>query len=179
MLILVLGIYVFYDHFWSSPEPAVPPTPMPEGLHPVVEERKNQLIHKAAASGIDVVITDGFRSAEEQNRLYEKGRTSGGNIVTYAKGGESYHNFGLALDFALRTPAGDILWDMNYDGNGNGQSDWMEVVQIAKSLGFEWGGDWPRFKDYPHLQMDFGLSIADLQAGKRPPNEPLVAESGD
>ncbi|MFP9170447.1 M15 family metallopeptidase, partial [Enterococcus faecalis] len=23
----------------------------------------------------------------------------------------------------------------------------------AKTLGFEWGGDWKRFKDYPHLEM--------------------------
>ncbi len=57
---------------------------------------------------------------------------------------------------------------MEYDGNNNGKSDWMEVVEIAKDLGFSWGGDFTRFKDYPHLQMDFGLSIRDLQRGKRP-----------
>ncbi len=42
---------------------------------------------------------------------------------------------------------------MEYDGNQNGKSDWLEVVEIAKTLGFEWGGDWKRFKDYPHLEM--------------------------
>jgi len=42
---------------------------------------------------------------------------------------------------------------MEYDGNNNNQSDWMEVVDIAKNLGFEWGGDWQGFKDYPHFQM--------------------------
>lgn len=55
---------------------------------------------------------------------------------------------------------------MEYDGNDNGKSDWMEVVSIAKDLGFEWGGDWSGFKDYPHLQMTFGLSLRELQQVK-------------
>lgn len=66
---------------------------------------------------------------------------------------ESYHNYGLAIDFALQKKDGSIIWDMEYDGNQNGKSDWLEVVEIAKTLGFEWGGDWKRFKDYPHLEM--------------------------
>ncbi|AZU60652.1 M15 family metallopeptidase [Neobacillus mesonae] len=152
--------------------------PLPANLHPVVEERSQKLIQQAAKKGIVIVITDGFRSAEEQNRLYEKGRTAGGNVVTYAKGGESYHNFGLAVDFALKTQSGNVIWDMQYDGNQNGKADWAEVVQMAKTLGFEWGGDWAQFKDYPHLQMDFGLTIAELQQGERPPGDSsLVADT--
>ncbi|MNY82762.1 Peptidoglycan L-alanyl-D-glutamate endopeptidase CwlK precursor [compost metagenome] len=60
---------------------------------------------------------------------------------------------------------------MTYDGNGNGESDWMEVVSIAKGLGFTWGGDWENFPDYPHLQMDFGYTIRQLKSGLRPPAE--------
>jgi peptidoglycan L-alanyl-D-glutamate endopeptidase CwlK len=71
------------------------------------------------------------------------------------------------VDFALRTKDRDVLWDMEYDGNRNGQSDWMEVVTIAKRLGFTWGGDWVDFPDYPHLQMDFGYSIRELKWGMR------------
>lgn len=123
------------------------------------------------------MITDGFRSVAEQNRLYEQGRTTKGNIVTNAKGGESYHNYGLAIDFALKTSSGNVIWDWQYDGNKNGKADWAEVVSIAKSLGFEWGGDWAQFKDYPHLQMDFGLTIADLQNGERPDESSLVADN--
>jgi peptidoglycan LD-endopeptidase CwlK len=142
--------------------------PLPTELHPLVKERSDQLVQQAAKIGIVVLITDGFRSIEEQNTIYEQGRTAEGNIVTNAKGGESYHNYGLAIDFALETPSGDVIWDRQYDRNQNGRSDWSEVVKIAKSLGFEWGGDWKDFKDYPHLQMDFGLTIADLQNGQRP-----------
>lgn len=152
-------------------------TSLPTELHPVINERSNQLIQQSAAKGIAIIITDGFRSAEDQDRLFEKGRTVAGNIVTHAKGGESYHNFGLAIDFAIKTPSEDVIWDMGYDGNMNGKPDWDEVVEMAKALGFEWGGDWPKFKDYPHLQMNFGLSIADLQNGKRPAHLSLTADT--
>nr|WP_042374996.1 M15 family metallopeptidase [Neobacillus jeddahensis] len=151
--------------------------PMPTGLHPIVEERSSQLVQKSADKGINVIITDGFRSSKDQDRLYQQGRTADGNIVTNAKGGESYHNFGLAIDFAIKTPSGDVIWDMQYDGNNNGRPDWNEVVAIAKTLGFKWGGDWKQFKDYPHLEMDFGLTIADLQQGERPPESTMTADA--
>lgn len=149
--------------------------PLPQELHPAVSNGKDTLIQQAADKGINIMVTDVFRSFEDQDRLYEKGRSSEGQIVTHAKGGESYHNFGLAIDFALLTGEGKAIWDTTYDGNGNGKSDWMEVVAIAKDLGFEWGGDWAQFKDYPHLEMRFGLTINELKRGKRPPDESLTA----
>ncbi|MBY0149266.1 M15 family metallopeptidase [Neobacillus niacini] len=150
---------------------------LPTELHPVVKERSNQLIQQSAEKGIVILITDDFRSMEDQNALYEKGRSSEGSIVTHARGGESFHNFGLAIDFAIKTPDENIIWDMQYDGNQNGKSDWNEVVELAKALGFEWGGDWAQFKDYPHLQMNFGLTLADLQNGKRPDESSLTADT--
>jgi peptidoglycan L-alanyl-D-glutamate endopeptidase CwlK len=60
---------------------------------------------------------------------------------------------------------------MELDGNRNGEPDWFEVVAVAKELGFSWGGDWKSFKDYPHLQMDFGYSISELQRGYHPPKQ--------
>jgi len=149
----------------------------PTELHPIVKERSNQLIQQAAEKGIVILITDDFRSAEDQDRLYEQGRTAEGNIVTHARGGESFHNFGLAIDFAIKTPSENVIWDMQYDGNQNGNSDWDEVVEMAKALGFEWGGDWAQFKDYPHLQMNFGLTLADLQNGKRPDQSSLTVDT--
>ena len=121
-----------------------------------------------------MVITDGFRSIAEQDRIHAQGRSASGNIVTHAQGGESYHNYGLAIDFALRLPDGSVVWDIERDDNGNGRPDWFEVAEIGKDLGFEWGGDWARFKDYPHFQMDFGLSIRQLQEGYRP--EDVIAD---
>ncbi|WP_319805532.1 M15 family metallopeptidase [Cytobacillus firmus] len=168
LLISTIGL-LFYQYIHFIEEPDLTEVPPPIALHPIVAEKKEELIAQAADKGINVVITQDFRSIEEQNALYEKGRSAEGNIVTNAKGGESYHNFGLAIDFALMSVDGQVIWDMQYDGNGNSKEDWMEVVEMAKDLGFEWGGDWTQFKDYPHLQMDFGLSIWELQRGKRPP----------
>ena len=146
-------------------------------LHPVVEAKTNELVAEADKIGISVLVTDGFRSHEEQNALYARGRTTKGPIVTHVRGGASYHNYGLAVDFALLTPKGQAIWDLEYDGNDNGEPDWDEVVAIAKRLGFSWGGDWRGFKDYPHLQMDFGYSIQELMRGHRPPAE-LDADNG-
>lgn len=150
--------------------------PMPVELHPAVRVKADELVAAAAKKGITIQLIEGFRSVEEQERLYAKGRTASGQIVTHARGGESYHNYGLAVDFVLKGKDGSLIWDMAYDMNGNARPDWEEVANMAKELGFEWGGDWERFKDYPHLQMTFGLSINDLQRGKRPPGQ-AVAES--
>lgn len=139
------------------------------GLHPIVASKQEQLVSLARKKGIRIIITEGYRSEERQEELYQQGRTTDGQIVTSARGGESYHNYGLAIDFAIRVSDDKVIWDMEYDGNGNGKSDWLEIVDIAKELGFEWGGDWVNFPDYPHLQYDFGYSIAELKRGKRPP----------
>ncbi|MDO3412627.1 M15 family metallopeptidase [Saccharibacillus sp. CPCC 101409] len=127
----------------------------------------------AGSKGIEVAITSDYRSSEEQDRLYRQGRQDPGSIVTNARGGQSYHNFGLAVDFALRDSRGNIVWDMEMDRNGSGQSDWMEVVAIAKRLGFDWGGDWNDFPDYPHLQMDMGYTLRQLRHGKYPKGSAL------
>ncbi|GMK49163.1 M15 family metallopeptidase [Paenibacillus glycanilyticus] len=170
--IIVMGwrwIQSVQDHPAPAREQAPAKSTAIAGLHPIVAEKADELVAQTGKLGIKIMITDDFRSSEEQNALYKKGRSEPGQVVTNVKGGASYHNYGLAVDFALVKPDGDVIWDMEYDGNGNGKSDWMEVVSAAKKLGFAWGGDWTSFKDYPHLQMDFGYSIKDLQNGKRPP----------
>ncbi|MBP3040336.1 M15 family metallopeptidase [Bacillaceae bacterium Marseille-Q3522] len=158
MLILIAAgtLFYFFQHDNNSAQLTLQKLqegPRPTGLHPVVAENRDKLVERANAIGISIVITDDFRSFEEQDKLYAQGRTTEGNIVTNAEAGESLHNYGLAIDFALQLASGEVIWDMEYDGNHNGKSDWLEVVDIAKELGFEWGGDWSGFKDYPHLQM--------------------------
>ncbi|MFS0674997.1 M15 family metallopeptidase [Ornithinibacillus sp. 179-J 7C1 HS] len=155
-----------YDFYWKD-------APMPTELHPIVAKNTEILVESAKEIGISIVITESIRSLERQETLYEQGRTSEGSIVTYAKAGESFHNYGLAIDFAIEDSKGNLAWDITYDGNKNNVPDWNEVASIAKELGFEWGGDWRGFQDYPHLQMTFGLSIHQLQLGFRPKKEML------
>lgn len=141
---------------------------LPKELHPVVKQNVQKLQTITRKKGIQMVITEDVRTKKSQDLLYDQGRNTNGSIVTQARGGESYHNYGLAIDFALKDKTDSIIWDMKYDGNQSGKPDWLEVVAIAKDLGFTWGGDWVNFKDNPHLQMNFGLSITDLQNGLRP-----------
>ncbi|MEK8215487.1 M15 family metallopeptidase [Paenibacillus sp. FSL L8-0463] len=139
------------------------------GLHPVLAAATVALIERCYARGVNIIITQGLRTIEEQNALYAQGRTKPGKIVTNAKGGSSYHNFGLAIDFVLLLPDGkQVSWDLKRDGDCDKTADWMEVVQEAKALGFEWGGDFVSIKDAPHFQMTFGLKTAQLRAGKEP-----------
>ena len=135
-----------------------------KNLNRAVEYAARKLIEHSNKANVDIRITQGYRSIEYQNDLYAQGRTKPGTIVTNAKGGSSYHNFGLAIDFVLIKGGYDTKADLDKDGT----ADWMEVVAIAKMLGFEWGGDWERFIDKPHFQMTFGLTTAELRSGRRP-----------
>lgn len=89
--------------------------PSPTEIHPIVAAKRDELIAKSAEKNISVIITDSYRSFDDQDALYAKGRTTAGQVVTYAKGGQSYHNFGLAIDFALITKDHKAIWDTEVD----------------------------------------------------------------
>lgn len=146
------------------------------GLHSVVKVAAETLIDRCYNRGVPIVITQGLRTIAEQDALYAQGRTKPGAIVTNAHAGYSFHNFGVAIDFALLMPDGKaVSWDMKRDGDKDGRADWYEVVDEAKALGFAWGGDWVSFKDYPHFEMTFGLTCAQYRAGNRPTQAQLDA----
>jgi peptidoglycan LD-endopeptidase CwlK len=121
-------------------------------LHPAVREKAREFINKAQAQGINLRITSGLRTFDEQNTLYQQGRTTPGAIVTNAKPGYSSHNFGTAID---------VVPIVN--GNADWDTDWNKIGQIGKSVGFAWGGDWTSFKDRPHFEMNFGKSITEMR----------------
>jgi len=109
-------------------------------------------------------FTHTLRTFAEQDALYNAKPQ-----VTKAKGGQSYHNYGLAVDIVLIIDKDgngsyeSASWDVKSDFDGDGKSDWMEVVAIFKRHGWEWGGDW-KFYDAPHFQKTLGYSIASLQS---------------
>ena len=134
-------------------------------LHPKIRQQVSDLINKCDAvvcSNLEVRIVQGLRTIEEQNALYAQGRTAPGKIVTNAKGGSSFHNYGLAIDFAFLVDGKDISWDIQKDWDNDGVSDWKEVVNIFKTAGFSWGGEWHSIKDYPHLELTFGYTWQQL-----------------
>lgn len=150
-----------------------------ETLHPKIRESVRTgyayANEKMLGRGVRLRLAYTTRSFKEQDQLYAQGRTMmfdgrGNRLgkVTNAKGGQSYHNYGLAFDIVLLLDRdGDgtfeaASWDTKKDFDGDGVSDWMEVVKVFEDLGFEWGGSWAKFKDYPHFQMTFGYTTAQL-----------------
>lgn len=122
-------------------------------LHPNIRAKAKEMIVRADKElGIRLRVTSGFRSWQEQTRLYNKGRSSPGKRVTNAKAGESYHNYGLAFD-VVEIKNGKAIWN---------NPNWQRIGQLGKSLGFEWGGDWVGLVDKPHFQMRFGKHHTEL-----------------
>lgn len=134
-----------------------------EQIHPKLREELKAIYDEILHRNLSVRFTDVFRSFAEQDLLYEQGRTKKGNRVTNARGGQSYHNYGLAIDFCLlRGSKQEPIWDLTADLNQNNKSDWSEVVFVFKHFGWDWGGDWQTFKDTPHFQKTFGYTTSQL-----------------
>jgi len=121
-------------------------------LHPKVRDTFTHFIDAAESElNITLRVTQGYRTIAEQNALYAQGRTTSGKIVTNARGGSSYHNWGLALDVAQLDGA-EINWNFDY----------KKLEPIATQLGIEWGGNWKSILDKPHFQITFGYSTQKL-----------------
>ncbi len=121
-------------------------------LHPKLRKTVELFILKCQRDGMNVRLASGLRTFAEQEALYSQGRTDKSkSIVTNAKAGRSYHNYGLAVDVY------EIKNGAIYEGNRN------KIALIGKKNGFEWGGDWKKFIDRPHFQMTFGKNINKLE----------------
>ncbi len=106
----------------------------------------------AATFGVDYRLISGLRTWEEQDALYAKKPK-----VTNARGGYSWHNFGVAADAGCFREDGAVY----LDGGSIAAQALAEKVHAACSVhardcGLEWGGAWQGFKDTPHWQVNIG-----------------------
>lgn len=113
-------------------------------IHPKLQVIVAKVIEECKQLGLPVLITDGWRSKEEQDKIYAQGRTTPGVIVSGASYPYSAHNWGVAVDFC-RNVRGREYED--------GDNFFKRVADVAKKYGLEWGGDWKNFVDKPHLQL--------------------------
>ena len=113
-------------------------------LHPRLQEIVKEFEKRCKAAGLNVLVTETYRSKAEQDALYAQGRTKPGNIVTNAKYPLSPHCWGVAFDFCR-----------NVRGREYDDSDgfFKRCGEIGKSLGLFWGGDFRSFVDKPHLEL--------------------------
>ena len=125
-----------------------------DDLHPKVAALARRFIKECAKAGIEVDIISTFRDNARQNQLFAQGRTKPGKIVTYAKAGQSWHNYGLAFDFVVKH---------------NGKIDWgdLKSYKAARKIGESLGLEGLSF-ELAHLQARGGLTLAQAQAGAKP-----------
>lgn len=121
---------------------------------------------RCRAAGLNVLITNTVRDREYQEYLYQQGRTRPGGIVTNGRV-PTFHSdrAGLAWDFCKNVKGHE------YDD----PAFFRRAAEIAKEMGFSWGGDWRSFLDSPHIQWDSRgqWTGSMILAGKLPPVMPL------
>ena len=125
-----------------------------DSLHPQIKQSVVNFINEAEKNGYKLRVTSGLRTYDEQKKLYAQGRIDKTKPkVTNAKEGESFHNFGLAID-VVPIVNGKADWN---------SKEWNYIAAIGKRFGFSWGGDWNGFKDKPHFEMNFKNTLANLR----------------
>lgn len=128
-----------------------------EDLHPDLQPLCRTFLQHCQAAGLDILITCTWRSAAEQDQLYAQGRHGQpGPIVTYARGGQSAHNFTIKGLPAARAfdivplVAGKPMWDCKHPA-------WQQAGRIGTELGLNWyGKPTARFREFPHFELDRG-----------------------
>lgn len=153
-----------------------------ETAHPDVREELhciyNEICKRVNSEFCQVRFSDVFRSLLKQDAKFAQGRTKPGAVVTWVRGGYSFHNYGLAIDIVLlldRDKNGSFesaSWDTKSDENENGVAEWNEVVSIFKSYGWQWGIITRSGKhiDKPHFQKTFGFKASELKELKKDAN---------
>lgn len=132
-------------------------------LHPQVRGLIRRFINDVYIKHqVQLVIVQDYRTYAQQDALYAKGRTTSGSIVTNAKGGQSNHNFALAVDVFPLWNDGKLHMDAKSDKKN------IEILRkissVGKSIGLEWGGDWKSIVDNPHFQLKTGKTMSQLRA---------------
>ena len=140
--------------------------------HPRLIDLSKKLVSACRGQGLIIGIGESFRTKEEQDALYAKGRTAPGNIVTNAKGSSysSHHQWGTAFDIYRNDGMGVYT-----DSDGF----FAKVGKIGKSIGLEWGGDWKSPVDKPHFQLPDWGSTTKLKRMYGTPEKFMDTWKGD
>ena len=94
--------------------------------------------------GIDMVLLEGYRSPERQTEL-----AGFGAQVTRAAAFESWHQYGLAADCAFIRDGRIVISERDPWA----ARSYALYGEVARSVGFVWGGGWRSIKDYGHVEL--------------------------
>ena len=128
-------------------------------LKPQVKKMAEAFLAECEKEGLDILIYCTLRSMEEQNVLYAQGRTRPGKIVTNARGGDSWHNWGCAFDF-VPLVGGKPAW--------GDTALYLKAGRIAESVGLEWAGRWTgKLRETAHCQFTGGMTLSQMKANAK------------
>lgn len=158
VILLFIAVYYFGDFktlFFEMDERTLKNL---EPLHPEFKTRVTNFLEECERAGLPALtMTDGLRTADQQNKLFDQGRKSAGKVVTNAKAYESLHNYGLAGDF----------YQTEKLKNGVFVAPTKDHAKIAQKFGLTWGGTFKGLGDKPHFEYSFGLgSVAFISKYK-------------
>lgn len=126
---------------------------MEKELLPLLQRKLQEHRDICKKHGLYFNVTSTYRSQEAQNALYAQGRTKPGNIVTNAKGGQSFHNWRCAYD---------VVPVVNGKADYSQEAILSAIGYFGKQIGLEWGGDFPTIKDMPHFQITLGYTFQNF-----------------
>lgn len=110
-----------------------------KGVHPDLVKVVKRAIE---ISEVDFTVLEGLRSVDRQRKLVDKGASTTMN---------SRHLTGHAVDLGAWV-GGTVRWDWPLY-----HKIAAAMKQAAKEEGviMEWGGDWAKFPDGPHFQLNW------------------------
>jgi peptidoglycan L-alanyl-D-glutamate endopeptidase CwlK len=125
-----------------------------DGLQADFKERVIRWYEECMAEGLKILVYCGYRSNEDQEKLYKQGRSTKGNKVTNARAGQSFHNYGRAIDF-VPVRNGESSWDDT--------ASYLKAQRIGKEFGLR-----PISWELPHLEDSNFKNWRELQASQKP-----------
>lgn len=131
-------------------------------LFPPFYKLLDAALREAWSKGLQAHVFEGYRSHERQTLLYAQGRTTTGKVVTWAKAGDSLHQYGLAVDIVFDgLPQEGIQWDWLGDYIGTKKDDYKNLALILKKHGLEWLGD--KGIEKAHFQKTWGVPLEKIK----------------
>lgn len=132
-------------------------------LLPTVRKKCVDFLTLLTNQGVDVLLATTYLDHEAQAKLYARGRTAPGRIVTYEPPLHSWNNWRCAFNVVpiwFGRPlmeAAEDLDDIEF---------WHRVGDAGEACGLTWGGRWEgEHRRFSHFHYDYGMTIEQVISG--------------
>lgn len=124
-----------------------------KGLNKKLQNKFRRFIDRVEAeTDYNVIVTDGYRTFAEQQKEHLADPRN-------PAPGYSIHNYGGAIDI-------NAIADTSYLRKSTSKETWEKsgIPNIARDMGFTWGGDFPSYYDPVHIGLDREYDVDKLRA---------------